>query len=129
MLGARKFSEFIKFAYGVGGCGMFQTSGTEQPENQVPVEDNSSDCRVQFVDLLLGLVENVQLIISESHLQINLTLGNFSFPQALRLGDWRSKNALINDEINLEDQHHYQSEKRFFRIKYKRKRKIFIVKL
>ena len=108
---------------------MFQTSGTEQPENQVPVVDNSSNCRVQFVDLLLGLVENVQLIISESHLQINLTLGNFSFPQVLRLGDWRSKNALINDEINFEDQHHHQSEKQFFRIKYKRKMKIFIVKL
>ena len=42
---------------------------------------------------------------------INLTLGNFSFPQVLRLGDWRSKNALIVDEINFEDQHHHQSEK------------------
>ena len=114
MLGARKFSELIKFAYGVGGCGMFQTSGTEQPENQVPVEDSSSDCRTQFVDLLLGPVENFQLIISESHLQINLTLGNFSFPQALRLGDWRSKNALDIGEINFEDQHHHQSEKQFY---------------
>ena len=45
---------------------------------------------------------------------IKLTLGNFSFPQALRLGDWRSKNALIVGEINFEDQHHHQSEKQFY---------------
>ena len=45
---------------------------------------------------------------------IKLTLGNFSFPQALRLGDWRSKNALNIGEINFEDQNHHQSEKQFY---------------